>query len=397
MNSDIDTPPRTGPGPGSGRRRVAVVGLTYPFRGGISHYSTLFVRALRGIHDVSFITLLRQYPGFLFPGQTQFDFSANTLEEPNTRIIDTLNPLTWLATARVLNREQPELIVFQWWHPFFAPCFGTIARLLDRRLQARVCFLCHNVMPHEGNPLQTLLTKYAFAKAKMFIVHSEQDRLQLAALRPDAVISKGCHPTYSEFAQGESRSKQEARAAVGVAPERETLLFFGLVRPYKGLKVLLEAMPLILESRACQLLVVGEFYDDKSQYLAQIESLGLGEHVKVIDKYIPNEDVAMYFQSADVVVLPYTSATQSGIVQIAFGLGTPVITTDVGGLPEAVDHGKTGLVVPAQDPQRLAAAILGYYQDDLERGFREQIGLQTNRFAWDEEVALVGEFLASND
>ena len=184
---------------------------------------------------------------------------------------------------------------------------------------------------------------------------------------------------------------------MGGATKRDTLLFTGLVRPYKGLKVLLEAMPLILERRACQLLVVGEFYDDKSQYLALIESLGLAEHVRVIDKYIPNEDVAMYFQSADVVVLPYTSATQSGIVQIAFGLGTPVITTDVGGLPEAVDHGKTGLVVPAQDPQRLATAILDYYQRDLERGFREEIGLQTNRFAWDEEVALVGGFLASND
>lgn len=397
MTSDIDIAPKPGVAPLAGRRRVAVVGLSYPYRGGISHYSTLFVRALRGLYDVSFITLSRQYPGFLFPGQTQFDFSANTLVEPNTRIIDTLNPLTWLQTARVLNREQPELIVFQWWHPFFAPCFGTIVRLLDRSLQTRVCFLCHNVMPHEGNPLQTLLTKYAFAKAGMFIVHSEQDRLQLAALRPDAVISKGCHPTYSEFAQGEPRTKQEARAAVGVAPERDTLLFFGLVRPYKGLKVLLEAMPLILEHRVCQLLVVGEFYDDKSQYLALIESLGLGEWVKVIDKYIPNEDVAMYFQSADVVVLPYTSATQSGIVQIAFGLGTPVITTDVGGLPEAVDHGKTGLVVPAQNPERLAAAILGYYQDGLERGFREEIGRQTNRFAWDEEVAQVGEFLAIND
>ena len=130
MTSDSDMAPKPGAAPLAGRRRVAVVGLSYPYRGGISHYSTLFVRALRGVYEVSFITLRRQYPGFLFPGQTQFDFSANTLVEPNTRIIDTLNPLTWLQTARVLNREQPELIVFQWWHPFFAPCFGTIVRLL---------------------------------------------------------------------------------------------------------------------------------------------------------------------------------------------------------------------------------------------------------------------------
>lgn len=398
MTSEPGDVPVTDSDPGSAqvkpRERIAVVGLSYPFRGGISHYSTLLVRALRRSYEVDFVTLIRQYPDFLFPGQTQFDFSSNALMEPNIRIIDTLNPLSWLRAARILNELQPKLIVFQWWHPYFAPCFGTVVRLLDKSLQSRVCFLCHNVMPHEANPLQSLLTRYAFAKASYFVVHSEQDRRQLQTLRPEGTIRKGCHPTYSEFGSDQLLDKPGAREVIGTPLERDTLLFFGLVRPYKGLKVLLEAISLVLKVRNCQLLVVGEFYDDKKQYLSLIEKLGIGENVTVVDRYIPNEEVATYFHAADAVVLPYVSATQSGIVQIAFGLGTPVITTDVGGLPEAVDHRKTGLVVPAQDPQRLAEAILEFYGNNLESAFRSRIALEAGRFAWEEEIAHLTEFVA---
>lgn len=376
------------------RAKLAVVGLSYPYRGGISHFSTLQVRALRRRHDVSFLTLSRQYPDFLFPGQTQFDYSARTLVEPNDRIIDTLNPLTWLAAARRLNREQPDLIIFQWWHPFFAPCFGSIVRLLRAPLRRRVCFLCHNVMPHEGNPLQTLLTRYAFPGAGFYIVHSEQDRRQLEALRPRATIRKGCHPTYSEFATGSTSDKREARRALGIAEDRRTMLFFGLVRNYKGLKYLIEAVPRVRQAFDCHLLVVGEFYDDKASYLELIDRLGLREVITVVDRYVPNEEVERYFSAADVAVLPYTSATQSGIVQVAYGLNTPVIVTRVGGLPEVVDDGRTGFVVAPEDAGALAGAIVRYYEGGFESQFREEIARQANRFDWDEEVAQVDEFVA---
>lgn len=376
------------------RGKLAVVGVSYPYRGGISHFSTLQVRALRCRYEVSFLTLSRQYPDFLFPGRTQFDYSSRTLVEPNDRIIDTINPLTWVAAAARLNREQPDLVIFQWWHPFFAPCFGTIVRLLRAPLRRRVCFLCHNVMPHEGNPLQTLLTRYAFPRTGFYIVHSEQDRSQLAALRPRATIRKGCHPTYSEFATGSTSDKREARRALGLAEDRRTMLFFGLVRNYKGLKYLIEAMPRVRRAFDSHLLVVGEFYDDKASYLELIDRLGLRGAITVVDRYVPNEEVGRYFSAADVAVLPYTSATQSGIVQVAYGLNTPVIVTRVGGLPEVVDDGRTGLVVAPEDAVALAEGIIRFYEGGLEVQFCEEIARQANRFDWDEEVAQVDEFVA---
>lgn len=380
---------------GEGQRsvRIAVVGLTYPFRGGIAHYSSLFVRALRQRYEVLFLTLCRQYPKILFPGVSQYDFSEQTLAEDGESIVDSLNPVSWFRTARILNRERPELIVFQWWHPFFSFSFGSIVRLLDKSLQDRVCFLCHNVLPHEKNPMQVLLTRYAFNKAKYFIVHSTPDREQLELLRPGATIRQGCHPTYSEFASLSSISRVEAREQLGLPDDAKVILFFGLIRKYKGLQYLIEAVDLLPESLNWRLVVAGEFYDDKEQYLSCITARGLDDRIDVVDEYIRNEQVAMYFQAANVVALPYISATQSGIVQIAFGFGTPVITTNVGGLPEVVDDGQTGYVVDAENAQQLADAIVRYFGGDAEQSFRSAIQEQTDRFDWRQEIALVEEFL----
>lgn len=377
--------------------RIAVVGLTYPFRGGIAHYSSLFVRELRKRHEVLFLTLSRQYPKILFPGVSQYDFSDQALVEDGNPIVDSLNPLSWLKTARTLNRERPELIVFQWWHPFFAFAFGSIVRMLDKPIQSRVCFLCHNVLPHESNPMQSLLTRYAFNKANYFIVHSIPDHRQLEVLRPGATIRQGHHPTYSEFASLSSISRAEARKELGLPDKANVVLFFGLIRKYKGLQYLIEAMKLLPESLDCRLLVAGEFYDDKEPYLSNITALGLDDRIEVVDKYISNEQVATYFRAANVVALPYVSATQSGIVQIAFGLGTPVITTNVGGLPEVVDDGRTGYIVDAESAQQLADAIVLYFESGSEDTFRSAILEQTDRFDWSQEIALVEEFLQDSD
>ena len=373
--------------------RIAVVGLTYPYRGGIAHYSSLFVRALRQRYEVLFLTLSRQYPKILFPGVSQYDFSDQTLAEQGDPVVDSLNPFSWLKAARILNREQPDLIVFQWWHPFFTFAFGSIVRLLDKQLQDRVCFLCHNVLPHESNPMQALLTKYSFNKAQYFIVHSTPDRQQLEALRPGATIRQGVHPTYSEFASLSSISREEARQELGLPADARVILFFGLVRKYKGLHYLIEAMELLPDALNCRLLITGEFYDDKSPYVESITARGLEDRVDVIDQYIPNEKVAMYFRAANVVALPYVSATQSGIVQIAFGFERPVITTNVGGLPEAVDDGRTGFIVEPESAQQFADAIVRFFESDAEDTFRSAIRQQTKRFDWDQEITLVEDFL----
>jgi glycosyltransferase involved in cell wall biosynthesis len=373
--------------------KIAVVGLTYPYRGGIAHYSSLFVRALRQRHEVLFLTLCRQYPKILFPGVSQFDFSDQTLTEEGEPIVDSLNPFSWIKTARKLNREQPDLIIFQWWHPFFTFAFGSIVRLLDKSMQDRVCFLCHNVLPHESSPMQALLTRYSFNKARYFIVHSTPDRQQLESLRPGATIRQGVHPTYSEFASLSSISRAAARQELGLPADANVVLFFGLVRKYKGLHYLIEAMELLPASSNCRLLITGEFYDDKSPYVESIAARGLEDRVDVVDQYIPNEKVAMYFRAANVVALPYVSATQSGIVQIAFGLDRPVITTNVGGLPEAVDDGRTGFIVEPESAQQLAAAIVRFFESDAESTFKSAIRQQSKRFDWDQETALVEDFL----
>jgi glycosyltransferase involved in cell wall biosynthesis len=372
-------------------KRIAVLGLSHPFRGGISHYSTLLVRELRRDHTVRFLTLSRQYPSLLFPGQSQYDDSAATITENNEPVIDSINPLTWLRTAFTLWRGGYDLVIVQWWNPFFGPAFGTITSLLGLVSRARVCFLCHNVLPHEGSRFDRWLTRYAFRRATHFVVHSEQDKASLLALAPRAPVIKTKHPTYAVFGAHGLYDKAAARRRLGLRADRATLLFFGLVRPYKGLEYLLRAMPLLADEVDCVLLVVGEFYESKERYTRLIEDLRLGERVELVDRYVKNEEVSLYFRSADVVVLPYVDATQSGVVQIAFGLEVPVITTDVGGLPEIVEDGATGFVVARRSAEQLAAAIGRFYREGREASFRKEIVRRRGEFDWHQEIdALTG-------
>ena len=376
------------------QRKIVVLGPSYPFRGGIAHYSTLLVRALRKKHAVKFITLSRQYPELLFPGKTQYDYSDHGLTEENQALIDSVNPVTWVRTAFGLRKEKVDLIVVQWWNPFFGLAFGTIANLLNLISKTRICFICHNVMPHESTRLDRVLSKYAFLKTRHFIVHSDEDRRHLLALKPRAVVRKNFHPTYTIFGDFAAYEKIQARTELGIAPDKKTLLFFGLIRPYKGLKYLILAMAEVAKSIDCVLLVVGEFYESKEEYLSLIKQLGLEEYIVIRDEYVKNETVSLYFSSADVVVLPYVTATQSGIVQIAFGLNKPVITTNVGGLPEAVEDGKTGFVVDPESPEKLAEAILKFYKGNYEGKFSERIKETSHAFSWDAAISSIESFLA---
>jgi glycosyltransferase involved in cell wall biosynthesis len=375
-------------------KTLAVVGVSFPFRGGIAHYSTLLVRYMRRRHRVEFVTFKRQYPDFLFPGRTQYDDSSNPIVEANDALIDSINPFTWWRAARQLQRAAPELIVFNWWHPFFGMAYGTIVRLLPRALRSRVCFLCHNVVAHEPHLLERILCRYAFRHVRYFIVHSEEDRLRLLRIKPNVRVMRNCHPISSAFTDGERPDKATARSRLGLPVERKLVLFFGLIRPYKGLAYLIEAMPEVLRQVDCTLLIAGEFYDDKSKYTGLVEQHGIAPQVRIEDKYIKNEEVALYFCAADVVVLPYVEASQSGIVPMAYGFNTPVISTRVGGLPEAVLEGQTGFLVDARSATQLAAAIVRYYQGGWEEKFRTEIARQSANFDWDEEVQHVESFAA---
>jgi len=374
---------------------LAVVGLSFPFRGGIAHYSTLLVRSLRRRYPVEFITFRRQYPELLFPGKTQYDESSNPIVEANDPLIDSIGPLSWWRTARRLQQLSPDLIVFNWWHPFFGLAYGAIVQLLPRVLRSRVCFLCHNVFPHERTLPERLLCGFAFRHVSRFIVHSEEDKQKLLGLKPGAQALRNCHPVYSQFSQTQAVDKLAARERLGLPRDRNVVLFFGLIRPYKGLNHLIAAMPEVLREVDCGLLVAGEFYDDKAKYTSLVEQLDLGLRVRIEDKYIPNEDVHLYFEAADVVVLPYVEASQSGIVPIAYAFNTPVISTRVGGLPEAVMEGKTGFLVDAGNSAQLAEAIVRYYKGDYEPQFRAGIAQHIDQFGSDEEIRHIELFMQS--
>jgi glycosyltransferase involved in cell wall biosynthesis len=375
-------------------KKIAVLGLSYPFRGGISHYSTLLVRELRKKYEVKFFTLKRQYPDLLFPGKTQYDYSKEKLIEENDSIIDSINPATWIKTAFLLKKENVDLVIIQWWNPFFGLSFGTIANIISLISKSDICFLCHNIVAHEDTIFDKMFSRYAFFNAKYFIVHSEEDKKNLLNIKSKVIVKKNFHPTYSVFSDFIIYEKIQARRKLNIAQNKNVVLFFGLVRPYKGLKYLVYAMLEVIKHKECMLLIVGEFYESKDEYRSLIKRFGLDNYITVVDKYVSNEDVPLYFCSADVVVLPYIAATQSGIIQIAFGLNKPVITTNVGGLPEVVEDGKTGFVVEAKSPEQLSEAIIKYYQGNYESKFREEIKKRSNVFSWDAELESIEFFLA---
>ncbi len=367
--------------------RIALVGPCHPYRGGISHYTTSLYRALEaGGHQVQAFNFSRQYPSFLFPGTTQQDESRAPFEIPNQRLIDSLNPASWAASAWRIARTRPELTVVQWWHPYFAPSYGTVARIVRRVSASRVIFLCHNVLPHDHSFVDKKLLSYAFGSSDGFMVQAAKERTilrELVGYAPQVEVVP--HPIYDVFAEnGEIPSKEEAREKLGIKA-KNVLLFFGYVRPYKGLSVLLEALPL-LKTADYELVIAGECYEDRQKYLDLIHELGIADQVTFLDRYIPNEAVAGFFAAADLVTLPYLDATQSGIVQVAYAFETPIVVSAVGGIPEIVDDGDTGLLVRPNRPGELAAAIDRFFKEKMSAHIRAGIRQKRELFRWDRVV-----------
>ena len=359
--------------------KVVLVGPVFPYRGGIAHFGAMLAREFEKNHEVSLVSFRRLYPSFLFPGKTQYDDSDSPMKVESQRIIDVLNPLSWLEAGRHIAALGPDVVVFQWWHPFFGPAFRAIAAIARRRSDARVVFLCHNVLPHESSVLDRFLTRIGLAGADAFLVQSLEDGANLERIFPGARWAFNPHPVYDWFEMSRF-NRGSARQALSV--DGRVLLFFGLIRPYKGLGVLLRAFAEVADELDATLLVVGEFYENRGAYDALIDELGIGPRLRVVGRYVPNEDVEMYFKAADVAVLPYRSATQSGIVQTAYSFHLPVIVTSVGGLPDVVHDGETGYVVPPDDPAALAAAIRRYFEEGVAPRFADGIRADLDRFSW---------------
>lgn len=377
--------------------KICIIGPTYPYRGGISHYTTLLFKHLAAAgHQVKLYSYTRQYPKFLFPGKTDKDPSATTLQVPCEYIVDPIQPFSWWRVYRRIRRDAPDLLILQWWVPYWTPSLAAISWLIKRRTKIKLVYICHNVTPHEeSGTLDHRLAWVVLRRGDAFIVHSEQDRRKLLALLPKPRVWRTNLPTYEALQQLTTTSESPASVRSTLNLDgKQVLLFFGFVRPYKGLEYLIQALPLVREKLPnAHLLVVGEFWTGKQAYLAYAEQADVVEHITIVDQYVPNEDLPNYFAAADVVVLPYVSATQSAVVQLAFGFGKPVITTRVGGLHEVVQDGYNGLVVPPQNEEALAAAIVRYFSEALAEPMREHIAVErdTGRFSWQEVIQALEE------
>jgi glycosyltransferase involved in cell wall biosynthesis len=368
--------------------KIVILGTAYPLRGGIAHFNALLAEHLEKRHSVETITFKRQYPKMFFPGTSQDEQGGGITAAPAPQLIDSINPLNWLSVAAEVRRRKPDLIIFKFWMPFFAPCFGTIAKFAKRGTSMKAVYICDNIIPHERRPGDLLLTRYAFRQGDGFIVQSDAVERDMNMYFPGSRYRKVPHPVYENFGKG--MPKDEAKQALGVS-SKKTILYFGYVRSYKGLLVLIEAMK---ELSDVLLLAVGEFYDDEAKYRNRVAELGLGERVRFVSEYVPNEEVGRYFSAADVVVLPYLSATQSGIIQIAYNFDKPVIATDVGGLAEVVVDGTTGFIVPPNDPHVLAAAIGRYYNEGREEAFSSNVRVEKKKYSWSHFVESIEELVA---
>lgn len=360
--------------------KIVILGTAHPYRGGIAAFNERLARQfLAEGHEVSVITFTLQYPSFLFPGKTQYTTDPAPENLSIERGINSVNPINWMKIGRKINKGDYDMAVFAYWMSFFAPCYGTIARQIKN---AKCIALIHNMMPHEGSLLDKLLTPRFVKSMDGFVALSKSVMGEVARLdKHDKPKDWAPHPIYDHYGQMEPR--EMALQRLGLDKDFRYLLFFGLVRAYKGLDWLLEAFAdERLRAFPLKLMVVGEFYDDKSPYLEQIQSLGLQDNVVIIDQFVPDNSVKDYFNACDMVVQPYKSATQSGVTQVAYHFVKPMLVTNVGGLDEIVPNGRVGYAVNP-GPKSIADALVDFFSNNRMPGFEANIKVEKKKYSWE--------------
>jgi glycosyltransferase involved in cell wall biosynthesis len=363
--------------------KITILSTAYPLRGGIAQFVELLYRELKKQHSVNIITFKRQYPKLLFPGKTQLNQETKPDDIETESLVDSINPCNWISVGKKIKRDAPDLLIFKYWMPFFAPCFGTITRLVNKNKKTKVLVICDNIIPHERKPGDLILTYYFFKAVDYFILMSDAVKKDLMKIKSSANYSLLFHPIYSNF--GNPVSKNVARSYLNINSEK-VILFFGFIRKYKGLDTIIEAMNILKDKVKLTLIVAGEFYTDKKKYTDLIELYQLNEQIKIFTDFIPNEEVKYYFSSSDLVVLPYKEATQSGIVQIAHNFIKPIIATNVGGLGEIVKDDFNGYLVQKDNPKELARAIRRFYDENKEIEFSKNIKEYIEKYSWSKFV-----------
>jgi glycosyltransferase involved in cell wall biosynthesis len=372
----------------SAKRKIIIIGSAYPLRGGgISTFNERLAKAyIDNGDDVTIYTFSLQYPSFLFPGTTQYS------KEPppqglNIKVkINSVNPLNWLSVGKEISNLKPDLVIVRFWIPFMGPCLGKISRII-RKKGIKVVAIVDNIIPHEHKPGDRVLSKYFVNSVDYFVTMSKSVLTDLNTFDNKKPKLLTVHPLYDNF--GKIIPKEEALIKLNLSNEFNYILFFGFIREYKGLDLLLQAFAdERLRKFPLKLLVVGEFYIDSAPYLKMIEELGIKNDVIMHSEFVPNTEVVNYFCASSLVVQPYKDATQSGITQIAYHFEKPIITTNVGGLSEIVTDKRDGYVVEP-DSKQIADAIFTYFDKKLEIEFTENVKEDKKRFSWDKMLSAI--------
>lgn len=367
--------------------RIALVSAFYPYRGGIAQFGGMLYRELEKEHDVVTYTFKRQYPNFLFPGTSQFVTEEDNADPiPSERTIDSVNPITFKKTARKIDKGNPDLVITQYWMTFFGPAFGNIHKSL--KSGAKRLAILHNVIPHEKRFFDGPANRYFLKHNDGFVVMSDVVMNDLLSINPDAKYLRIDHPIYNQFGAGVS--KDEALSTLNLPAGKKFLLFFGFIRKYKGLDLLLEALNLLDEEY--HVIVAGEIYGSFDEYQALIDKYKLQDRVHMFTEYISDEEVKTYFSAADVCMLPYKSATQSGITAIAHHFEMPIIATDVGGLKETIEHQTTGLVVDRANGTEIADAVKAFFNEFDPEAMRTAIRKRNAENTWENFTKRILEF-----
>ncbi|MBP3425959.1 MAG: glycosyltransferase family 4 protein [Rikenellaceae bacterium] len=367
--------------------KATILGPAYPYRGGLASIMETLARTFSKRGDrARVLTFTVQYPSLLFPGKSQYRDGEPPTDVDITRCVSTVNPLNWIKVGQLIRREAPDLLVLKYWTPFMAPCFGTIARIARGNKHTRVVCQIDNVVPHEHHWFDSMLTRYFVNSMDGFVYMSHEVGRELEQFTRGQKCVYSPHPMFENF--GSPIPRSEACNRLGLNPGVHYMLFFGLVRDYKGLDILLDAWARLKSTGATEgrrLIVAGEFYTDPRPYTEQIERLGLSEDVILHNWFVPDEQVPLYFSLADALVLPYRTATQSGVTQIAYNFDVPMIATDVGGLGEIVIHERTGLMCEPS-VEGVAAALERFWNEELHDSMVAAMPEEKKRFSWDHAI-----------
>jgi D-inositol-3-phosphate glycosyltransferase len=362
--------------------KILIIGPANPYRGGIAALNErLAIQLMEEGHQVEIINFSLQYPSFLFPGKTQFTTTPAPPKLIIKRMINAMNPFNWMLTGWKLRNQKPDLVLVRFWLPMMGPSTGTVCGLIKSNKHSKIIAIVDNLIPHEKRPGDRLFTRYFVNQTHGLIALSDCVYQDLDLFRNNRPKKLTPHPIYDHY--GEILPKQEALQLLKLDPNHRYLLFFGFIRDYKGLDLLLRALAdRRLEQHNIRLIVAGEFYANEEKYLKLIDELNLTDKVHLFTEYIPDAEINRYFCAADLITQPYKSATQSGVTQIGFHFHKPMLVTNVGGLPEIIAHNQSGYVVDPV-PEAIAGAILDFYDHKRESLMVTEVEKAKKRFGWD--------------